>query len=102
MSKPNPPNQDERRPEYDFGSMKGGVRAKYAGQLRREGSNLVLLEPEIAKAFPSDTAVNDALRAVLNTTHAQGKEKFRNKGLRPASRARGLGKKRKPARTARG
>ena len=94
MSKTNPPNQDELKPEYDFPSMKGGVRGKYVARLRREGSNLVLLEPEIAKAFPSDAAVNDALRAVLNTAHAKGKRKF--------SRARRLGKKRKPARTAPG
>ncbi len=57
------------RPEYDFTSMHGGVRGKYAARLRR-GSNLVLLEPEIAEAFPSDAAVNEALRGVLNTTRA--------------------------------
>jgi hypothetical protein len=91
MSKTNPSNQDELKTEYDFSSMKGGVRGKYVARLRREGSNLVLLEPEIAKAFPSDAAVNDALRAVLNAAHAQGK--------RRSPRARGLGKKRKSART---
>jgi hypothetical protein len=64
--------------------MKGGVRGKYAARLNREGSNLVLLEPDIARAFPSDAAVNEALRGVLGT------------------RKRGLRKKRKTARTARG
>ena len=51
-------------PEYDFASMKGGVRGKYV-QAYRAGNNLVLLDPEMAKAFPTDAAVNDALRAVL-------------------------------------
>ena len=53
------------RAEYDFASMKGGVRGKYAKQYRA-GTNLVLLDPEIAAAFPSDTAVNQALRVVLD------------------------------------
>ena len=52
-------------PEYDFASMKGGVRGKYVKRLRA-GSNLVLLEPDIAAAFPSDAAVNKALRAALD------------------------------------
>ncbi len=92
MSKTSAPNRNELKSEYDFASMKGGVRGKYAARLHREGSNLVLLEPDIAKAFPSDAAVNEALRAVLGT----------GKGLQQARRARGLGKKRKPTRTARG
>jgi hypothetical protein len=49
------------RPEYDFS---GGVRGKYADRYRR-GSNVVLLAPEMAAAFPDSTAVNDALRALL-------------------------------------
>ncbi|MBI1792436.1 MAG: hypothetical protein HYR60_33355 [Acidobacteria bacterium] len=54
-------------PEYDFASMKGGVRGKYTAQYRA-GTNLVLLDPEVAEAFPTDAAVNQALRAVLNMT----------------------------------
>ena len=51
---------DELRPEYDMKSLlKGGVRGKYATRYRA-GTNLVLLEPEVAKAFPNDKAVNDA------------------------------------------
>ena len=76
------------RPEYDFASMKGGVRGKYVARLRK-GSNLVLLEPEVAAAFPSAEAVNEALRGVLNTTRAvRGKGGLPNKALRPTSRAR--------------
>lgn len=58
--------KDDLLPEYDFASMKGGVRGKYVTRLRK-GSNIVLLEPEIAAAFPSDAAVNETLRGVLNT-----------------------------------
>ena len=61
--------KDDLLPEYDFASMKGGVRGKYVARLRK-GSNIVVLEPEIAAAFPSDAAVNEALRGVLNTTKA--------------------------------
>ena len=57
------------RTEYDFASMKGGVRGKYAKRYA-EGTNIVLLEPDIAEAFPNDEAVNQALRGVLNTTRA--------------------------------
>ena len=63
------PTKDALLPEYDFASMKGGVRGKYVARLRK-GSNIVVLEPEIAAAFPSDAAVNEALRGVLNTTKA--------------------------------
>ena len=57
------------RPEYNFGSMKGGVRGKYAKRFQ-EGSNIVVLEPEVAEAFPNEEAVNQALRGVLNTARA--------------------------------
>ena len=51
----------EMRPEYDFS---GGVRGKYAEQYRA-GTNVVLLEPDLAKAFPDSKSVNDALRALV-------------------------------------
>jgi len=49
--------------------MKGGVRGKYVRRFR-EGSNIVLLEPEVAEAFPTEDAVNEALRGVLKTAQA--------------------------------
>jgi len=49
------------RPEYDFS---GGIRGKYADRYR-QGTNPVLLDPELAKAFPDSKAVNDALRTLL-------------------------------------
>jgi hypothetical protein len=57
-------NVDELRPEYkrsDFGKL---VRGKYAARVSAK-TNVVLLEPAIAKAFPNDKAVNDALRGLL-------------------------------------
>ena len=55
---------DELRPEYkrsDFGEI---VRGKYANKIKTE-TNVVLLEPDIAEAFPNDEAVNKALRYLL-------------------------------------
>ncbi len=73
------------RSEYDFASMKGGIRGKYAKRYR-EGTNIVLLGPEIAEAFPNDEAVNQALRGVLNTTRAvRGTGGLADKSLQPAS-----------------
>jgi len=57
---------DDLRPEYDLASLGPGVRGKYAERLR--GTTLVTLHPEIAAAFPSSRAVNEALRAVLKVT----------------------------------
>jgi hypothetical protein len=56
---------DELRPEYDLRQLlKGGVRGKYAKRYQA-GTNLVLLDPDIRKAFRTEKAVNDALRLVL-------------------------------------
>jgi hypothetical protein len=60
-------SSNELLPEYDFSSMKGGVRGKYAARLKK-GSNLVLLEPDVASAFPTEEAANEALRAVLKAS----------------------------------
>jgi len=49
------------RAEYDF---TGGVRGKYVDQYRH-GVNVVLLDPELAAAFPDSKSVNDALRALV-------------------------------------
>lgn len=63
---------DDLLPEYDFAAMKGGVRGKYVKKYRA-GTNLVLLEPELAKAFPTDAAVNEVLRAALSMTRIIGR-----------------------------
>jgi hypothetical protein len=70
MKKPNERgSRDDMRPEYDFASLSGGIRAKHY-QKYRKGSNVVLLQPDVAEAFPSEEAVNEALRGVLKTTRA--------------------------------
>ena len=52
---------DDLRPEYDLACLKGGVRGKYYQQATA-GTNLVLLEPDVARAFPDSNSVNRALR----------------------------------------
>ncbi len=59
---------DELRPEYDMAALlKGGVRGKYVERYR-QGTNMVLLEPDVAQAFPDARAVNEALRLVMRLT----------------------------------
>jgi len=63
MKKDNKPDEiDEMLPHYDFS---GGVRGKYAERVRR-GTNLVLLDPDVAKIYPDAESVNKVLRTVDN------------------------------------
>ena len=62
--KPSKQPTDDLRPEYDFDFSKA-ERGRYASRLKAEGSNLVLVEPELAKAFPDSASVNAALRSVV-------------------------------------
>jgi hypothetical protein len=57
---------DDMRPEYDFAALGPGVRGKYAKRLK--GATFVALQPEVARAFPTSEAVNEALKAVLKAT----------------------------------
>ena len=58
-------NEDyELQEEYDLSQLPIMPRGRYAPE-RRVGSNLVVLEPDLARAFPSDEAVNKALRLIL-------------------------------------
>ena len=59
----------EMRPEYDFDYSKA-VRGKYYRRLLKEGANVVVLEPDIAKAFRGSAAVNDALRSLLQVSES--------------------------------
>jgi hypothetical protein len=63
-----PSDDDEMLPEYD---LTGGVRGKYVERYR-QGTNVVLLEPELAKVFTSSEAVNDALRELVRIRTASG------------------------------
>ena len=89
MSKASSPEpDDDLRPEYDFSSMAGGVRGKYVKRYR-EAVNLALIDPEVAEAFPTDVAVNEALRTVLRATKAQRRAKrLPNKGMQQTKRGR--------------
>ena len=60
---------DDLRPEYTFDYAKA-VRGKYYKRILKDGANVVVLEPDVAKAFPSSAAVNDALRIVLSAGRA--------------------------------
>jgi hypothetical protein len=62
---PDRERDDDLRPEYDLGQLlKGGARGKYAERYQA-GTNLVLLAPDVARAFPDEEAVNQALRLVM-------------------------------------
>jgi len=83
--------KDDMRPEYDFSTMKGGVRGKYY-QAYREGHKVVvhredgtdsvqyfkledgavILEPDVRKYFPTSDAVNKALRLLIEIIPAKG------------------------------
>jgi len=57
--------QDELRSEYDLAELlKGSVRGKYVSRYRA-GSNVVVLSPDVAQAFPTEESVNEALRLVM-------------------------------------
>jgi hypothetical protein len=60
---------DELRPEYDLARLKGGVRGKYYRQ-GTAGTNLVLIEPDLARVFPNTESVNRALRLLVDTAEA--------------------------------
>jgi hypothetical protein len=67
---------DELRPEYDLRTLlKDGVRGKYVDRYRA-GTNLVLLDPDVAHAFPDETAVNEALRLVIQLGEIQRRQRL--------------------------
>ena len=83
MKKAKQTNKDELRTEYrrsDF--PKGLVRGKYAERLR-ESSNVVVLDPEVARAFPNQEAVNRALLSLIQIA-----EKTARRASHPAGRAK--------------
>jgi hypothetical protein len=88
MKRPSKAAPDELRPEYDFSEMAGGVRGKHLRRYRA-GTNLALLEHDIAQAFPTDEAVNKALRALLEAAASiprarrSPKKPLKPKGTKP-------------------
>ncbi len=61
--------KDELRAEYDLSRLGCGVRGKYCRQAKA-GTNLVLIEPDLAAAFPDQESVNRALRLLVTTASA--------------------------------
>lgn len=64
------PLEDEMRPEYDFSQLKGRVRGKYVERYQ-QGTNLILLEPDVQEAFPDAQSVNEALRMLMKVAQRQ-------------------------------
>jgi len=62
-------NRDDLRPEYNFDYSKA-IRGKYCKRLLREGANVVVLEPDVAKAFGDSATVNKALRSLLDLSRS--------------------------------
>lgn len=60
---------DDLRPKYHFDYSKA-VRGKYYRRLLKEGANIIVLEPDVAKAFRDSTAVNNALRSLLKVARS--------------------------------
>lgn len=89
MKKPRKRSSDDLREEYDFAAMAGGVRGKYVQRLA-SGTNIVVLDDEVAAAFPTDAAVNEALRALLKAAAVVRREKkLPNPPMQPTGSARG-------------
>ena len=84
-SKASKPSVDDLRPEYDFDYSKA-VRGKYYRRLLEEGSNVIVLDPEIAKAFQDSASVNEALRSLLEIAQSTKRLTSRSTGS-PKKRA---------------
>lgn len=74
--------KDELRSEYRREDLGKGVRGKYL-KAYRGGTNLVLLRPEVAAAFPTERAVNDALSSLIKVA-----QRSAGSTIRPIRRAR--------------
>ena len=78
-------NGDELRREYSFDYSKA-VRGKYYKRILAEGANVVMLEPDVAKAFVDSATVNDALRSLLDLTRTT--QRLTNRSSRRATARR--------------
>jgi len=59
--------RDDMRSEYDLDYSKA-IRSKYYDRLIKEGSNVIVLEPDIARVFRDSASVNEALRSFLEVS----------------------------------
>jgi len=76
---------DEMRAEYEFDYSKA-MRGKYYRRLLKEGANVVVLDPDVAKAFRSSAAVNEALRSLLRMSEATRRLTSRSSGRATSAR----------------
>jgi hypothetical protein len=67
---------DDLRPEYDLASLKGVQRGKYY-ERAMAGTNLILLEPDVARAFPDSDSVNRALRLLRDVAKRSSRQRRR-------------------------
>jgi hypothetical protein len=78
MKKAKSEQNDWLRPEYkrsDFGEL---VRGKYANRIRKS-TNVIVLDPQVAKVFPNDEAVNNALRELIGATRSGARSSSKRK-----------------------
>ena len=78
-------SSEDMRAEYDFDYSKA-VRGKYYRCLLKEGANVVVLDPDVAKAFRSSAAVNEALRSLLRMSEATRRLTSRSSGRATSAR----------------
>ncbi|MGZ8843993.1 MAG: hypothetical protein ACXW18_10050 [Pyrinomonadaceae bacterium] len=83
MKKASAKKHSEMRAEYDLSKLKGGVKGKYYRQATA-GTNLVLIEPEVAEIFPDSESVNRALRLLADTAVAAQQSKTNRRMKRSA------------------
>lgn len=67
MSRESKRHKDEMRPEYD---TRGGVRGKYYERYR-QGTNVIVLDPDVAAVFRDSQSVNQALRLLIDVAKSQ-------------------------------
>lgn len=75
------------RKEYKREDLGKGIRGKYVDDYKK-GTNLVLLSPDVAAAFPDDDSVNDALRSLMKIARQSASRAKRPDASRLISRAR--------------
>ncbi len=81
--KRNAKENDDLQAEYDLSKLKGSVRRKHAEQFAA-GTNLVILSPENAKAFPTSEAVNKALAKLIQPAQKRGELKQSERSTTPS------------------
>jgi len=87
MKKAKQGEQDDLRPKYERSDFPGHMaRGKYVARLRKT-SNIVVLRPEVAAAFPNDEAVNEALLSLIKVARASTRLTKRSSGRGSKRRA---------------